>query len=426
MDPWLTSAPAPAGTPLTALVNLLAFKHLPAATRANAKQRRLEVLSTVLANFICSPPPHAIAVPQGRLATTRYDRPVITGRQLKPTLDALEPAGLIIRHKHQWKKRRTIIEPTAALAALIATHKVTTAAIVRLPGEEVIILKMRQARNATANDDGEDDQSTIKSTNDDSGDLIDYPDDCQEATFERSRLRKLNEFLFKQDIRVIGIDCPPPPKPFKRIFSTSGPIITFNKHGRLYAGQIGAWHQALPKDQRHLIRINGEPVCDLDFTSIHLRLAYAEAKCTPPDGDLYAIPALGLLEASHRPAIKIVISAMLSRTGELTKLPPEARQLLPREWTGPRIAQAIKEYHAPIAHLFGIDKGIEFMWQDSEILMLVLERLMDKGIPALPMHDGIMVQESAKDVAIEIMSGASRELVGVALPVDLKAVANGA
>ena len=66
------------------------------------------------------------------------------------------------------------------------------------------------------------------------------------------------------------------------------------------------------------------------------------------------------------------------------------------------------------------------MWQDSEILMMVLTRLMRKGIPALPMHDGIMVQESVKDAAIAIMEQASRELLnGVTLPVELKALPKG-
>jgi hypothetical protein len=118
--------------------------------------------------------------------------------------------------------------------------------------------------------------------------------------------------------------------------------------------------------------------------------------------------------------VKIVISAMLSRTGDLKRMPEDARPLLPREWTGQRIAQVITKHHAHIAHLFGKDKGLHYMWQDSEILMAVLTRLMHKDIPALPMHDGIMVQASAKDVAVRVMKEATLDLLGVALPVSLK------
>ncbi len=74
---------------------------LPKA-RADAAQRQLAVLSCLLANIIaaiatCPLAPPAIAVPQGKLKATRYDNAAITGRQLKPTLDALEAAGMIVR-----------------------------------------------------------------------------------------------------------------------------------------------------------------------------------------------------------------------------------------------------------------------------------------------------------------------------------------
>ncbi len=282
----------------------------------------------------------------------------------------------------------------------------------------MILLRQRKARNASENDDDDGASEPFTATNNQVGSLIDYPDDCPEANALRTSLRRYNEFLFKSDIRVMGIDNPPPPKPFKRIFATSGPI-QFNLHGRLYAGQVGGWHQGLPKAQRNLIRINGEIIVEIDWQSLHLRLAYVEAQCSPPNGDLYAIPGL----EPYRPALKIVCSAMLSISGELTKLPPSVREAspdLPKQWTARRIAQAVKQHHAPIAHLFGKDRGIAYMNKDAGMLMRVLTRLMDRGLPALPLHDAILVQQSAKDIAIATMQEASRELLGVELPVSLK------
>ena len=158
---------------------------------------------------------------------------------------------------------------------------------------------------------------------------------------------------------------------------------------------------------------------EIDWQSLHLRLAYVEAQCTPPDGDLYAIPGLEL----HRPAIKIVVSAMLSITGELAKLPPSVREAspdLPKQWTARSIAQAVKEYHASIAHLFGKDRGIVYMHTDATLLMTVLTRMTKKNIPLLPLHDAVLCPASAKDIAIATMQEASRELLGVTLPVSLK------
>lgn len=421
LDPWLTTAPHPQGQPLATLVLALAPR-LPKA-RADAAQRQLAVLSCLLANIIaaiatCPLAPPAIAVPQGKLKATRYENAVVTGRQLKPTVDALEAAGMIVRSPPIFKQARTTVQPTARLVELIATHHVTATSIMRLPGEEVILLRQRKARSASENDDDDGASEPFTASTNQVGSLIDYPDDCPEANALRTALRRYNEFLLKSDIRVMGIDNPPPPKPFKRIFATSGPI-QFNLHGRLYAGQVGGWHQGLPKAQRNLVRISGEIIVEIDWQSLHLRLAYVEAQCSPPNGDLYAIPGL----EPYRPALKIVCSAMLSISGELTKLPPSVREAspdLPKQWTARRIAQAVKQHHAPIAHLFGKDRGIAYMNKDAGMLLRVLTRLMDRGLPALPLHDAILVQQSAKDIAIATMQEASRELLGVELPVSLK------
>jgi DNA-binding MarR family transcriptional regulator len=415
LDVWITSASGPLGLPLTALVSEITLIHMPKA-RTDASNRRTEIITTIVANFLMASPP-TIAVPQGRLRATRYDRPAITGRQLKPTLDELEASGLIVRTPAIFKQRRTTIAPTPRLTELIAENKLTIASIARLPDEEVIILKRRKARTARASsDDDNDGEKQFITINQDSSTLIDYPDDCDEANALRSHVRAFNTFISKADIRIEGNTQPHQFKPFVRYYSSSGPIV-FNSHGRLYSGQVGGWHQALTKEDRKDIRINGESVIDLDFTNMHLRLAYREARCTPPSGDLYsAIKGLG----AFRPAVKIVISAMLSRTGDLKKLPSNARELLPKQWTGKRIAQAIREHHAPIAHLFGQDKGMQYMWQDSEVLMEVLTRLMRKGIPALPMHDGIMVQESVRALAQSTMQEVSLDLIGVVLPVEAK------
>jgi DNA-binding MarR family transcriptional regulator len=413
LDVWLTTASEPHGLPLVALVSEITLNHMPKA-RTDASNRRTEIIQSIIANFLTSP---LIAVPQGRLKASRYDRPAITGRQLKPTLDELEASGLIVRTPAIFKQRRTTIAPTPMLTELIAKHQVIIASIARLPDEEVIILKRRKARNATASSDDDDGEEQFITNNQDNATLIDYPDDCHEANALRSQLRAFNTFISKSDIRIEGITQPPHPfKPFVRYYASSGPIV-FNSHGRLYSGQVGGWHQALAKEDRKHIRINGESVIDLDFTNMHLRLAYREARCSPPSGDLYAIKGL----EAFRPAVKIVISAMLSRIGDLKKLPSNVRELLPKQWTGKRIAQAIREHHAPIAHLFGQDKGMQYMWQDSEVLMEVLIRLMRKRIPALPMHDGIMIQESLRDLAQTIMQEVSLDLIGVVLPVEAKA-----
>jgi hypothetical protein len=300
---------------------------------------------------------------------------------------------------------------------LIAKHQVTTACTVRIPNEEVIILTRLKARSATAIGDDEDRDDDGEPFNQ-GGTAIDYPDDCAAANSLRTPLRQYNQFLSQSNIHVIGPpDAPSRPfAPFKRLFASNG-TISFNLRGRLHGGQVGGWNQNLPKEQRHLIRINDEPVCDLDFTNMHLRLAYREAQCSPPDGDLYAIKGL----ENHRSAVKKVVLAMLAKTGPLTKLPRGTRNQLPKQWNGENIRQAISEHNAPIAHLFGKGNSHRFTFQESQVLMEVLCRLMNHhNVPALPMHDGLMVQASKRELAIEVMQEVTMDLLGGVLPVERK------
>lgn len=53
--------------------------------------------------------------------------------------------------------------------------------------------------------------------------------------------------------------------------------------GRLYGG----WWQTLPRNLRKHIRIDNEPVVNVDFATMHLGLAYAQEGRQPPRGDLY-------------------------------------------------------------------------------------------------------------------------------------------
>jgi hypothetical protein len=73
--------------------------------------------------------------------------------------------------------------------------------------------------------------------------------------------------------------------------------------------------------------------------------------------------------------------------------------------------------------MFGKDLAVDLMFQESQILVAVLLRLVEEAIPALPMHDGIMVPQSRKARASVIMREASGEFLGNApLPVTEKLI----
>lgn len=397
LDPWLTAS----GRPLAALVAEV-LSILPKA-RHDARASREAILGAIFANLIINP---AIAVPMANHKLTRYDRRAVVSSQLKPTIDALEAAGLIVKYAAVFREKRTVIEAAPALRAAFARHGATASDIGREPSEEVIFLKKRNKREDDGDNEPFDTSAPI------AGAMIDY-EDTPASRLMREEVRAFNRFIAAADIRLEGDTEPRPFKPFRRIFATSR-AVRFDLHGRLYGGQVGGWHQGLPREERHRIRINDEPVADLDYSNMHVRLAYAETGAAPPEGDLYAIPGL----EAQRDGVKAAMSAMISRDGELKRLPPKIRQLFPPAWNGMKVAAAIKAHHPGIAHLFGKDKGVAYMFIDSQILMAVLLRLMRENIPALPMHDGIMVQQSARHRVKIIMEEEALRIAGVRLPVE--------
>jgi hypothetical protein len=416
MDLWITAASEPLGLPLTALVQAITSQLKPKA-RADATKRRVEIITTIIANFLQFP---CIAVNLKREKATRYSRQAIKGEQLTLALMELEELGLIAIQPSKFKKLRTALSPTAKLNDLIGHHRVTPAATVRIPNEEIIILKkLKKPRTSSriGEASSDDDQAFVQFDSGDGGIEIDYEDDNLAANTLRSPLRQYNQFLSQSSIHIEGSPSTAPFAPFKRIFTSDG-TISFNLRGRLHRGQVGGWTQNLPKEQRPYIRINGEPVCDLDFTNMHLRLAYRETQCSPPDGDLYGIEGL----EGYRSGVKKVCLAMIAQSGPMTKLPRGTRKLLPKQWNGENLSQAILQHHHAIAHIFGKGNSHHFTFLESEVLMETLCRLMNQhNVPALPMHDGLMVQESKRELAMRVMQEVALDVLGVVLPVEQKA-----
>ncbi len=60
------------------------------------------------------------------------------------------------------------------------------------------------------------------------------------------------------------------------------------------------------------------------------------------------------------------------------------------------------------------------MYLESEILITAMLRLIDKNIPSLPMHDGLMVQTSKAEEAQATMREASAKIAGWPLRITRK------
>lgn len=180
--------------------------------------------------------------------------------------------------------------------------------------------------------------------------------------------------------------------------------------GRLYGG----WWQNLPRSQRHTIRIEGERVAIVDFASMFPRLAYVTAGKAPPHGDLYA----GI--AGERDGIKRVFNAMLFRDTPLTKFPKGSRKHFPKGTTAAQVRAAIIRKHPTLGPILESGIGLRLMKLESDILVAVILAMASADVPALPLHDAVIVRQSDSQRAARIMQGEAARITGYHLPVEIK------
>ena len=318
------------------------------AAPASSSRRKLENRAAIISNIIANlallhatgPAPGArLAVDMAHSQRTRYDRP---GFGLLPRMvDRLESAGLLIKHSAKIRRLRTTIEPSTSLRASFDQGAINLGDIGRAEGEEQIWLTTRTGEMGFAG------KPPPKA-------LVHYKD-TDETRRLRAEMTEINRFLATANITLA--DAPQPAGCLTRrfILRTPDDPAAFNLGGRLFGG----FWQNLPREERHRLRINGEPVADLDYSGMFPRLAYlaAGAPLPPPDADPYAIPGL----EGHRDGAKKALNALLSRSGPMRNLKGDLKALLPPGMTAGKLTAAVNAHHADLAPLFGTDLGIDLM-----------------------------------------------------------------
>jgi hypothetical protein len=195
--------------------------------------------------------------------------------------------------------------------------------------------------------------------------------------------------------------------------------------GRLYGG----WWQTLPRDQRKHIRINGEAVVNVDFATMHLRLAYAKAAARVPHGDLYDLTGTDHLRPGWqvlREGRKQLVSVMFMSKSSLRQWPggtprerEDIRSCFPKGAKIKHEVAAIRERHEAIADWFECGRGLSLQRAESDIIVAVLLKLNALGITALPIHDAVLVARSQGKTAQRIMEAEARKATGARIPAKI-------
>ena len=189
------------------------------------------------------------------------------------------------------------------------------------------------------------------------------------------------------------------------------PCLDFG--GRLFGG----WWQNMPRRHRAHIRIDGEPVAELDYGQAVPRMACALAgEALPVEADLYDLPGL----AEHRAGAKQGVNALLWGAKHWS---PELAAQLPRECTAKALRSALILHRPGLAPALqqGRLGGYRLMHWESAVMVAVLLACISAGITALPIHDAVLVPTSAAVTVAGIMVATAMAIAGVPIPVTSKA-----
>jgi len=381
-----------------------------------------------LAHASLSPPPSgrlAIRAGNAPRAKTRYDHPAF-GKGVRPLLIVMHEAGLLdFRLPVAMRGEVSSIAPTDAFAARVRELGIGLSDFSHGgdDGEEVLVLTRKAGTRAAP-----------------STDRVDY-EDTAETNALREEVRRVNAFLAAAEIDFVQDGLQPQIDPHERGVKRRFVLLKADKKprwdrgGRLFGE--GFWIN-LEASRRGSIRIGGELVADLDYSSMFARLAYAHVGAVAPPGDLYAIPGL----EGYRSGVKLAFNVFLFDGKGLRKEWPKAEMgiglgtdadakvnceaarfdgLLPAGWSNPeRLRKAILEKHPALAKAFGRRLGYGLMLTESRVLTAVLAELMERGVVALPLHDGLLCAQSLKEEAAEMMRRKAIEVTGAAIPVEEK------
>ncbi len=208
-----------------------------------------------------------------------------------------------------------------------------------------------------------------------------------------------------------------PPR-FRRGFK-----LDWDLHGRWYALGAEQNYQRLPEEDRLKIAIGGEPVAEIDISGSFLTLMHGLLGLPAPEGDPYEIEGL------PRDVAKAWINATIGKGSPVrcwakktTDLHPACKQHSAVE-VGRTVMARYPLLKNPCAVLppraDGADPKLVLHHRmtnvEAAILSAAMRRLRQREVLSLPMHDGLIVPESAVPFAMEVLWAAGAEIGKVRL-----------
>jgi len=325
----------------------------------------------------------------------------------------LYSTDLIGLHKgSEGAKRRTRIWPSDKLLEHFRASEITPLMVNIHKDKEVIILNKAEP--------GE--QGRLRTA----GKPIEYKDeDYEEIPRMRQEVKRYNELLRTSFIDIGDIEKPVVEQEYwdrhqRKMVTRQVHINHHNKFVRrvFYRGswQLGGrfhggfWQQI--KEKRNNILINDHRTVELDFSGLHINLAYGLESLQPLQGDPYEVELVfDTTPKQQREWIKILSLMLINATNETAAIRAfRAAQPIGAEakrFTNGQVKQLIEaftEKHQKISKYLCSDSGVMFMSLDGAITAKVIKHFTDLKEPILSVHDSYICREGLKDNLIEVMN----------------------
>lgn len=338
------------------------------------------VIKHVIQNLIkCFEHPHLkwvkIELNKSKFAVgTRYHKLRIPYRPFKNVIGALNAMGFIeVKKGHHFpkSKKSTRIRATRKLMELLP---VGVKANSRLKPSNEIQLK------------------------DEDKNQVDYPE-TRSIRHNRRILARINAEFYRASIDIElsneletafykkrGYWISTRQKFLHRVFNE-----TFARGGRFY----GPWWQGVGSEYRANIRINGEPVVELDYSCLHTRMLYDIECAQQPAGDMYLVEGFehgrGLYKSIlnkiwNAKTLAQALAAIRDDHNRKRRIRPTLKNADILELLVP-----LKVKHSAIIHYVGSGIGNDLQYLDSCISEKVMITMLNLGTVCLPVHDSFVV-----------------------------------
>jgi hypothetical protein len=187
--------------------------------------------------------------------------------------------------------------------------------------------------------------------------------------------------------------------------------------GRFYAHGMFDMvdYQQLSKEERSTIKINGENTAEVDYSCLHLSLMYAK-RGKQLKGDAYGWH-------TDRKIAKLVTIIALNNTHYYSAVYAVQKALVGTYEGGnaSKLISAMLKYHKSISdRIFNSFRAVDALTlqhTDSVIMERVLKSLHKRNIPALPVHDSVIVPKKYRNTAIRIMKEQYKQVTGFEIEV---------